>query len=124
MAQKTGSQAEGGLFYMLKQVLKSEKGAKETSVKKALQPQKQTDAGASPGNERDTKLASLTKRERELLLLLLEGCTLKEAAGALSVQYSTANTHMTSLYKKLGVNSRPELIIQYRDYCVKKDQLS
>lgn len=59
------------------------------------------------------KLGALTKREHALLLLLLEGCTLKEAASRLTIKYSTANTHMTSLYKKLGVSTRAELLIRY-----------
>lgn len=66
-------------------------------------------------NEQLDHLALLTPRERELFLLLLEGYTLKESARQLSVKYSTANTHMTSVYKKLNVNSRAELIIRYRD---------
>ncbi|NLT12704.1 MAG: hypothetical protein GXY05_00015 [Clostridiales bacterium] len=61
------------------------------------------------------QLALLTPRERDLFLLLLEGYTLKESAKQLSVKYSTANTHMTGIYKKLNVNSRAELIIRYRD---------
>ncbi len=60
------------------------------------------------------QIALLTPREQELFLLLLEGYTLKESAQKLSIKYSTANTHMTSIYKKLGVNSRAELIINYR----------
>ncbi|SMC69709.1 helix-turn-helix transcriptional regulator [Papillibacter cinnamivorans] len=65
--------------------------------------------------EKQTNAASLTPREHDLFLLLLEGYTLKECAKQLSVKYSTANTHMTGIYKKLGVNSRAELIIHYRD---------
>lgn len=61
------------------------------------------------------RISLLTPREHELFLLLLEGYTLKESAKQLSVKYSTANTHMTGIYKKLEVNSRAELIIRYRD---------
>ncbi|MEN6351700.1 MAG: helix-turn-helix transcriptional regulator [Syntrophomonas sp.] len=56
----------------------------------------------------------LTPREYDLYLLLLEGFTLKECAKQLSIKYSTANTHINSIYKKLGVNSRADLIIKYR----------
>jgi len=66
-------------------------------------------------DERLRRLALLTPREHALFLLLLEGYTLKESATRLSVKYSTANTHMTGVYKKLNVNSRAELIIHYRD---------
>lgn len=60
-------------------------------------------------------IAHLTPREHELYLILLEGYTLKESAEQLLIKYSTANTHMTSIYKKLEVKSRAELIIKYRN---------
>lgn len=66
-------------------------------------------------DDRKRRVTSLTPRENDLFLLLLEGYTLKESAKQLSVKYSTANTHMTSIYKKLNVNSRAELIINYHD---------
>ncbi len=84
----------------------AEKPASETGGKSA------PELSAGELNER---LALLTPRERDLFLLLLEGYTLKESANQLSVKYSTANTHMTGIYKKLGVNSRAELIIRYRN---------
>ena len=71
-------------------------------------------------SEPPDRIAQLTPRERDLFLLLLEGYTLKESARQMSVKYSTANTHMTAIYKKLNVNSRAELIIRYRA-AVKKD---
>lgn len=58
----------------------------------------------------------LTPRELDVFRLLLEGYTLQETANQLGVKYSTANTHMTAIYKKLDVNSRAELIIRYRDF--------
>ena len=63
-----------------------------------------------------TPLSGLTPRETDVFLLLLEGYTLRETAALLGVKYSTANTHMTAVYKKLEVNSRAELIIRYRDF--------
>jgi len=61
------------------------------------------------------RLTLLTPRERDLFFLLLDGYTLKESAKQMSVKYSTANTHMTGIYKKLNVKSRAELIIKYHD---------
>ncbi len=60
------------------------------------------------------QVALLTPREHDLFLLLLEGYTLKEAAQNLMIKYSTANTHMTGIYKKLKINTRASLIINYR----------
>lgn len=65
--------------------------------------------------EKKKKVAQLTPREYELFLLLIEGYTLKESAKQLSIKYSTANTHMSAIYRKLEVNTRAELIINYRN---------
>lgn len=67
-------------------------------------------------SSKQVRVAQLTPREKDLYLLLLEGFTLKESAKQLGVKYSTANTHMTGIYKKLEVKSRAELIINYRDF--------
>ncbi len=71
--------------------------------------------------ETSERLALLTPRERDLFHLLLEGYTLKESAKQLNVKYSTANTHMTGIYKKLNVSSRAELIIKYHDISPKNN---
>lgn len=65
-------------------------------------------------DEKQERVNLLTPREHHLYLLLLEGFTLKESANQLSIKYSTANTHMTRVYRKLGIKSRAELIINYR----------
>jgi DNA-binding CsgD family transcriptional regulator len=64
-------------------------------------------------SDKQVRISHLTRREHDLYLLLLEGFTLKESAKQLGVKYSTANTHMSGIYRKLGVNSRAELIINY-----------
>jgi len=65
-------------------------------------------------SEKQERIAQLTPREYDLYLLLLEGFTLKESAERLLIKYSTANTHMSGVYRKLGVRSRAQLIINYR----------
>lgn len=101
-----------------------------TSRRKQDVPQLKRAANDVPQGEKEPhrledepfqRLSMLTPREHDLFLLLLEGYTLKEAAKQLSVQYSTANTHITAIYKKLNVNSRAELIIRYRD-AVKRNE--
>lgn len=64
--------------------------------------------------EKHERVDKLTAREKELCLLLVEGYTLKESAQKLGVKYSTVNTHMNAVYRKLGVNTRAGLIINYR----------
>ncbi len=65
-------------------------------------------------DEKSECIAGLSERERETFLLLLEGFTLKECAKQMGIKYPTANTYMTAVYKKLHVNTRAELIINYR----------
>jgi DNA-binding CsgD family transcriptional regulator len=50
--------------------------------------------------------AGLTKRELEVLRLLTEGLTNPQIAEQLVVSVTTVNTHVASIFNKLGVNSR------------------
>jgi DNA-binding CsgD family transcriptional regulator len=68
-------------------------------------------------SEKSQLVESLTPREKEAFFILLGGYSLKEAAEQLNVRYSTANTYQTAIYKKLNVNSRAELIINFREMC-------
>jgi DNA-binding NarL/FixJ family response regulator len=58
----------------------------------------------------------LTDREKEVLQLLAEGKTNKEAAAALRLGLSTVETHRTNLMQKLGLHNTAEVVI----YAVKK----
>jgi ATP/maltotriose-dependent transcriptional regulator MalT len=51
-------------------------------------------------------LAGLTRRELEVLRLLTEGLTNPQVAERLVVSLPTVNTHVASIFNKLGVNSR------------------
>jgi len=48
----------------------------------------------------------LTPREREILQLLVEGRTTKDAAAQLGIKYYTADEYIRSVYEKLQVRSR------------------
>jgi len=65
--------------------------------------------------EKKKLVKTLTSREKDTYLLLIEGYTLKEIAEQLSVSYSTANTHQANIYRKLGVNTKAEIIINFRN---------
>lgn len=58
----------------------------------------------------------LSKREAEVCDLLLQGYTLRQIAAILPIAYSTVNTYCTSAYRKLGINSRTELLLKFRDF--------
>lgn len=61
----------------------------------------------------------LSKREIEVCKLLLQGYTLRQISGILSIAYSTVNTYCTSIYRKLDINSRTELLLLFKDYSMK-----
>lgn len=52
---------------------------------------------------------ALSRREREVLLLLAQGNSNREVADAINVSVKTVETYRTRLKEKLGVKSRPEL---------------
>jgi DNA-binding NarL/FixJ family response regulator len=52
----------------------------------------------------------LTPRELEVLRLVLRGRSNKEIENALFISLSTVKAHIGSVYRKLGVNSRLQLI--------------
>lgn len=54
--------------------------------------------------------AGLTPREREILGYLGRGHGIAFVAATLVISESTVRTHVKSIYKKLGVNGREELL--------------
>lgn len=48
----------------------------------------------------------LTPREKEVLVLMVEGLTMKEAADRLCLSYHTVDAHVRKVYDKLHVRSR------------------
>lgn len=55
----------------------------------------------------------LTRREREVLTLLLKGMKERDIALALGISCSGVGFFTKKIYKKLGVHSKPELIVRY-----------
>ena len=56
---------------------------------------------------------SLSPREKQVALLLLQGMTLRQIAPELKLTPSTVATYSKSIYKKLGINSRAELFLRF-----------
>jgi DNA-binding NarL/FixJ family response regulator len=57
------------------------------------------------------KIATLTEREREVVALVCEGLKNKQIANRLFIHHTTVSHHLTSIFDKLGVADRFELII-------------
>lgn len=63
------------------------------------------------------ELALLSDREIEVFEQLLTDKTLMEIAEALYISHSTVHFHCKNIYKKLGITSRRQFIITYKDLC-------
>jgi DNA-binding NarL/FixJ family response regulator len=59
------------------------------------------------------EIASLTRREEEILGLLARGYATKEIGDKLSISYDTVCSHLRHIYDKLHVRSRTAAVIKY-----------
>lgn len=60
---------------------------------------------------RAQKISSLTEREREVIALIAEGLKNRQIAERLFISPTTVTHHLSSIYSKLGVADRLELVI-------------
>lgn len=74
----------------------------------ALPPQQQKAAVSRVGN-----IAGLSERENEIAMLLLKGYPYKLIASRLYISESTVKTHVQSIYNKLCIHNRTELIERF-----------
>jgi two-component system, NarL family, nitrate/nitrite response regulator NarL len=56
-------------------------------------------------------VTTLSRRERQIVDALLAGRTNKEVAQLLGISDQTVKNQLTTLYKKVGVTSRLELVL-------------
>ncbi|RFA27961.1 hypothetical protein CAI21_13655 [Alkalilimnicola ehrlichii] len=56
--------------------------------------------------------APLTRREREVLCLLVKGLAYGEVANTLGLSINTVCSHIKNIYRKLGVRSRSEAVYE------------
>jgi NarL family two-component system response regulator LiaR len=108
-----GALKAGAIGYLLKDVSADELANAIRSAaagKPALSPeaaqvliQATRNPAANPGFD-------LTDREREVLVLMVEGLNNNQIANRLVVSVSTAKFHVSSILSKLGVSSRTEAV--------------
>jgi DNA-binding NarL/FixJ family response regulator len=63
---------------------------------------------------KNTDEYNLTKRELEILGLLMDGLSYKEIADKCNISIQTLNSHIKNIYTKLGVHSRAEVSAKFR----------
>lgn len=71
--------------------------------------------GGETGERRVMSLddTNLSLREKQVVLLLLQGLTLRQIAPELGLTFSTVSTYSKTIYKKLGINSRAQLFLMF-----------
>jgi DNA-binding NarL/FixJ family response regulator len=62
---------------------------------------------------RELEESNLTKKENEILQLLMKGASYKEIAAAVFISVETLNSHIKNIYRKLNIHSRAELSARY-----------
>mgnify|MGYP001255932224 FL=1 len=68
-------------------------------------------------------LSALTSREREVALRAAQGATNRHIAAALGITERTVKEHMGSVFKKLGVRDRMQLMLLVRGQTPGKDDV-
>ena len=66
---------------------------------------------AEPPDSESAKIASLSKREREVVDCVSEGLSNEEVAHRLFLSKTTVHHHLTSIFGKLAISSRSNLIV-------------
>jgi DNA-binding NarL/FixJ family response regulator len=66
--------------------------------------------GNSPDSPDEVESYNLTKREKEILALLVDGLSYKMISDKLNIAYFTVNNHIRKIYEKLAVHSQTEAV--------------
>lgn len=103
------------LFGAIDRVQRGENWLEGLALEKLFAP----DAKAAPRSAEGDSIALLTRRELEVVRAVARGITNKEVGDALFISGATVRHHLCTIFEKLGVRSRGELIVfAYRNHLV------
>jgi PAS domain S-box-containing protein len=77
--------------------------------------QSSTPISASSAPTESHNVVVLSAREKEIVELIVDGRSPREIADALGIRYATVRNHTATIYRKVGVHSRAELLRQLSD---------
>jgi len=114
--------SKGAVGYLLKEtqpsnlimcLLAVKEGSVLISPAIAMKLVKQLDASGQKqdAEKREGWLEDLTRREKEVLLLLAQGLNNQEIAGKLCIEEQTVRNHVSMIYSKIGIHDRIELLL-------------
>lgn len=101
----------GELLNAIEKVYRTGEYWLEPGATKRLLSKRTARAGEQQIDPEAAKIATLTEREREVIALVGEGLKNKQIANRLFIHHTTVSHHLTSIFDKLGVADRFELII-------------
>lgn len=105
-------QAADVLLQAIEKVYAGEVWLEPSLVARALgDMSRRRSAESAPVDPEQAKIGRLTRRERDVIVLVLEGLQNKQIAERLAISETTVSHHLTSVFGKLGLASRFDLII-------------
>jgi DNA-binding NarL/FixJ family response regulator len=99
------------LFKAIRAVYSGEIWMDRALLRAALQGKPVADKEQKTQSETARRIADVTVRERDVIALICEGRKNREIADSLFISECTVRHHLTSIFDKLGVENRLELLL-------------
>ncbi|MEO8289092.1 MAG: response regulator transcription factor [Chloroflexota bacterium] len=96
------------------------KVAEQRTQNHQVQENRETAALTIPAQGSNPLVEPLTRREQEVLQLLMSGASNDEIAARLVISLATVKKHVSNILGKLGVESRTQAVARARDWPVLK----